>query len=520
MKHSIWKAALLLALCLILGETAAMAEGTAEINAAADAYTEKLETGFDEKAEQYAPRVTTLANGVQVQRVPTGNDTSYQLLGYDIAYNMYYADAERRGCWACHNLNTLAGNLKGYLHSGFENAMGIETTVQMCIQCHTSHGTLVTEENFDDLMHALHGSRNKAFDAMGGDCWSCHYADIDGKEMALWDNVKHRVMRGITKMSSDTMNGEFRWNQDKVIAGEDTFDWAWIHDLTDVEREGRKQSGLTPDPENDGVYDAWMLTVNGDVENPTTMSINDWIAAIGTEDVVMVQDCDANPAGGPLIANSHVTGLNVQKMVEYCKPIESANSTIARAYTNWRAPDSSTTNYFPQEFTFEDIENYGLYIALEIGGEPIPYKLGYPTQLYYGGGAAGLDIREVSEITVITHDFSIVEEDPYGGYYDVDRLSAGVAYLAEGQILPVGEEHVFEGYAHSTTTNVAAIELSFDQGATWLSFPIENADVTRWVWWNYKWTPTVPGAYTIAARMVGTDGLVMEQYNEIMFNVK
>ena len=128
----------------------------------------------------------------------------------------------------------------------------------------------------------------------------------------------------------------------------------------------------------------------------------------------------------------------------------------------WRAPDSSTTNYFPQERTFEEIENYGLYIALEIGGEPIPYKLGYPTQLYYGGSNAGQDIREVSEINVITHDFSVVEENPYAdmihGY-----VTAGIAYLAGEPGVGRAEEH-----AHAQHQAQQAGEIGLQQHALYL----------------------------------------------------
>lgn len=376
--------------------------------------------------------------------------------------------------------------------------------------------TVGTQENFDDLMHSLHGTDNPYFAKMGGDCWSCHYANANGEQMQLWDAVKHSVLRGITRMSSDTMNGEFSWNQDKVQTADEAFQFFWlIHMPGDLNRLSRELTGLKPDPENDGVYDSWMLTINGDVENPTTMSINDWIAAIGLDTTVMAQQCLINPIGGPYVSNREITGLSVQKMIEYCKPVEGANAAVAMAFSDW-VEQEPHDSYVPFERSLKGIRENGMYVVLEIGGETIPYGLGYPTQLYYPD-CAGTCIKEVSQITVVSR------EKTDNGELNAEfatYTNAAIANLAEGQILPVNEPHVFEGYAHQLAGNIVSIELSFDQGATWLNFPIENEDNSRWIWWNYEWTPTEPGAYTIALRATGIDGQVTRLPIEIMFNVK
>ena len=98
-------------------------------------------------------------------------------------------------------------------------------------------------------------------------------------------------------------------------------------------------------------------------------------------------------------------------------------------------------------------------------------------------------------------------------------IDAGIS-LAEGQILSVGEPFVFEGYANSVGNAITKVELSFDKGQTWVSNDIENADLTRWVWWNYEWTPTETGSYTIAVRATDSAGTVETNSYEIMFNVQ
>jgi len=513
MKHLIWKWLMLAVLCLSLGMNAAFAEGTAEAERVGDEYAEQRIAEHAANLEAYAPKITTLSNGVQVQRVPAPANADYVFENYfdnyaNTYYNIEYLNAEQRGCAACHDMMTLTDNFKHQTHITMQNGMGIEPNVRTCQDCHAMS---YLETTFANQMHVLHGPANKAFTALGGDCWSCHHLN-DNREMALWDDVKHSVMRNIAKVPGEQMNGTFSWNQDKVLSADDSYFYSFVHDLTAIKRNGRAYAGLKPDPANDGVYDSWMLTVNGDVENPTTMSINDWIEAVGTETLNITGHCNINVNGGMLIANNTVTGMSVMKMLEYANPTEGANAFVARAYADWINQISSETIYVPIEYPFETAEMSGAYIVLEIGGEPLPYALGYPTVLYLPTNSSGWYLREVSEVTAVTREETAAPLPP--------AIAGAIAELAEGQIIPVGEPHTFEGYVHNLRGNVETIELSFDQGATWLSYPIENADPAQWVWWNYEWTPTVPGAYTITLRATGTGDVTTTTLPEIMFNVK
>lgn len=504
----------LFTLCLcLLGSCVAAAEEPREVEKIAEEYAADMAENLEARAEKYASKVTTLSNGVKVQRTPSGNDTFFQLNGFDISFNNYYLNADNRGCAACHDMNTLMETMPFQPHVSFDNAMGIEGNVQMCMWCH-EHST-VTGIALYDILHNKH-CNSAAFSAMGGNCWSCHYTTQQG-ETVLWDEVKHDVMRGITDMSADTMDGVFSWNQDKTLKASELFWLNWEDDHTGMSREGRESSGIEPDPANDGVYDAWTIAVNGEVSNPTTLSINEWIDLVGLETVTMTEHCVENGEGGPLLGNCEITGLNVMKMIEYCSPDESANGVTATAYTDW----ASMTNCDPSgrtTFGFEMAKEYGGYIVLSIGGEPLRWGQGYPVQLWLGGCLAPNYRREVRELTVSTMDPEPTIKsklDDLGG----SMIDAGIS-LAEGQILSVGEPFVFEGYANSVGNAITKVELSFDKGQTWVSNDIENADLTRWVWWNYEWTPTETGSYTIAVRATDSAGTVETNSYEIMFNVQ
>ena len=504
----------LLTLCLcLLGSSVAFAEEPREVEVMASEYAADVEAALQERAEKYASKVTTLSNGVKVQRTPNTNDAVFHLWGHDLTYNNYYLNADNRGCAACHNLNTLMDSAPLPQHISLNNAMGIEINVQMCMSCHRMGS--VTGNSMNDILHNKH-CNSAAFSAMGGNCWSCHYTTLEG-ETVLWDDVKHDVMRGISDMSADTMDGVFSWNQDKTLKSDELFWYNWTDDNAGLSRVGRSKSGVKPDPENDGVYDAWTFEVDGQVSNPVTFTINEWIDLVGLETVTMTKHCVENSDGGPLIGNCEVTGLNIMKMIEYCAPDEGTNSFIATCYLDW-ASATNCDSAGRSTIGFDLANDYGAYLVLSIGGEPIQWGHGYPTVMWVGGIPAPDYRREVRKITVTTEEVAPTIETKLAGYNGC-FMDAGIS-LAEGQILPVGEPFTFEGYANSIGHAITKLELSFDKGETWVGTDIENADPTRWVWWSYEWTPAKTGSYTIAVRATDSTGAVEVNDYEIMFNVQ
>lgn len=62
---------------------------------------------WNQIAEDYAPEVRTLSNGVKVQRTPAETGVyAWQISGKSISYNTYFLDADNRGCGACMRIST------------------------------------------------------------------------------------------------------------------------------------------------------------------------------------------------------------------------------------------------------------------------------------------------------------------------------------------------------------------------------------------------------------------------------
>lgn len=506
--------ALLLCVCMTAGAAIACAEAAEKTNSISgkpygsevgtsgdwEATRDAWYEGVENRAQKYEPVVRTLDNGVQVQRTP--NDAK--------VFNNKYYNSDRRGCGACHT--DLADDVMcmedfnqegtgGWSHFDMRNDMGIELTWRQCISCHSESAYM---HEFSTVIHANHEG-NKMFEAMGGDCWSCHFVDEDLHELVLWDEVKYDVLEGITSIAD--VQGEFSYDQDKLQTRNISTNTLYDPQGADGTRIFKHFSGMKPDPENDGVYDSFTISITGDVENPCTFTMRELIEKAPSETHIGTHHCEFNGFGGPMISSREFTGVPLTWLLEQAKPKEGANGI---AY-GWH------------ERSFEYLERFPAYVAYQFEGEPLTYEEGYPNVLWIMDGFAGAIVKATTEIKVISGDE--IPEPYLPGCYKFDghldnTPSVGICQLVEGQVLPAGEPHTFEGYAHAYQLGIANVEFSMDGGETWTTFDTMESTDGKWVYWYFTWTPPAEGAYVLSVRTTSKTGMMSYTANEKMFIVK
>ena len=457
--------------------------------------------------DKYAPTVRTLSNGVQIQRTPSDVDR----------VNIKFYNSDKRGCTACHtNLaDTLAAMTDtsgkgGYWlnHPDQRNDMGLELTYLQCLACHkNSIGAGISYRlEMSTMMHAIHND-GTVFGTIGGNCWSCHYVDEITGEMVLWDMAKYDVLLGINKVAN--VQGEFSYDQDKLS---DSF----IMTLPQAYDYSLKElAGVKPDPEHDGVYAQHEIKVTGMVENEMSWTLAELmeIAPIVTD--IGTFACEVNGFGGPMIDSFEFKGIPVSWLIEQAKPTEEAN-----CFKN---------EYWGGPWTFEYMEDFPVYLIFEINGEVLSYQNGYPVMQYCMDGFAGGDIKGLHEIRVQHTDnlqYMYTKYHGGGGAYLLDSTktthhpNVGICNFTEGMIIPVGEPHTFEGYAHAYEYGITSIEFSLDNGETWTSFDTTDSTKGKWLYWNFTYTPEVEGGYVLSVRAFAEDGKTWDYPNQKIFNAK
>lgn len=58
------------------------------------------------------------------------------------------------------------------------------------------------------------------------------------------------------------------------------------------------------------------------------------------------------------------------------------------------------------------------------------------------------------------------------------------------------------GYVDSPDCNIAAMQFSLNNGATWTTYPIPGTSSVRSIHWKLLYAPPIPGRYLLKARFV------------------
>lgn len=463
------------------------------------------------KGDAYTPEVRLLDNGSYIQRTPSEiitptEDASayYQHPVESVPANTYYTNADEKGCNACHeDLGVLLENMQ-YDHFTLDNDMGLEVTLQACLDCHDVNGSSV-QTNPGELGTLLHGKhQGKAA------CWNCHDAsgNTDGS-MTLWDLVKHDKLRGITDIADVDMAGEFNCRNDEVTSDNDLFNVMW--QTSDLEYQ-RYDDIVNDAPRDDETFNSWTVTISGEVGEEKTWTLEELVAEAPSETFLVKADCTVNPTNGPLIGQVECTGIPMAWFFDQAGLTEdSANYACVDAdgYSSyWGTVDRVTE------------EGATAYLVYEIGGERLTWETGFPCVHMTGGVAAYANTKQITDIVVTSGAVEGHYGDGYRFGLEFAKPTVGLFDLYEGQIVKVGEPFEFHGYADCFDERVIAIELSMDRGKTWKRFETPDSNTNNLLTWTYEFTPESETAYCLYLRGVSETGLVTEHHVEKMVVAK
>lgn len=491
-----------------------------------DDFLDAIYEGYDKRAAEYQPKVIEFEDGTKAQLTPSPERDSTAQIADNISYNLYRLDADNRGCQACHdNLADTVLSMGGTAHKDVSNTLGMDVTVSQCIDCHVTHLGGRYEGQFSGAIHTIHGKRNKMFEEKGGDCWSCHFGVTerveftdsapDSEGLHLWEEVKHKVLRGINTLDAESFAGEFSVDQN-YVEGPEVPLWSnnWIvgrdNEVSAV-RWARWQHGDKPDPATDGVYDSWQITIDPGNGEVVTMSLREMIDKIGSETTVMAAQCIDNGPNGSYVTNREITGIPLQRIADY---VGASDKSVMYA-------TASDGNEYVAGM--DHVREFSGYLVYEVSGQPLSYEAGYPCQMWIGNWHSIDNGKMIVDMTFSDDPWdpygweggSVAEKKGRGGY----SPNVGICYMHEGQIVNVGEELTFQGFATTYLHTVTDVEFSMDHGQTWQTFATPDQDPKKWTWWNFAYTPQEVGSYCLMVRAHDSGGNETPRPFEIMFNV-
>ena len=275
----------------------------------------------------------------------------------------------------------------------------------------------------------------------------------------------------------------------------------------------------------------WALTVDGEVENPLRLTLAD-LKRLPKTTVTCVLQCAGNGRSlhRPIVpgvqwkygavGNARWGGVRVSEIMRKAGLKESAH--YLHTFGSDKPPGKVPP--FHRSVEMEKVLADAI-VAYEMNGQPLPQLHGAPARLVVPGWAGDHWMKWLVRLSP--------QPAPQKGFYmDVayrypDKPGEpGVAFKPE-EMHPVTELFVksnitqapatakagvpvtITGFAFSGTPDVAKVELTDDNGATWRDAELgAEHDPHAWRLWSYRYVPKAAGKVQLAARATDSRGSV------------
>jgi DMSO/TMAO reductase YedYZ molybdopterin-dependent catalytic subunit len=283
----------------------------------------------------------------------------------------------------------------------------------------------------------------------------------------------------------------------------------------------------------------WKLTVDGDVSRPLELTLAD-LKKLPKASAASVLQCAGNGRGlfKPYIAgvqwkygavgNAHWTGVRVKDLL--AKAGLKGGAKHLHTFGSDKPPEKVPP--FHRSVEIEKVLEDGL-LAYEMNGEPLPDVHGAPVRLIVPGWAGDHWMKWLVRL-------SPQPEAQKGFYMDVAYRypkkpgEPGIAFKPDEMSpvteLPVkssittypakakaGAPAVVSGFAFSGAGEIAKVDVSDDDGATWKA-AVLGKDHARYAWrlWSHTFMPKAAGRVRLLARATDSRGAV--QPREAVWN--
>jgi len=310
-------------------------------------------------------------------------------------------------------------------------------------------------------------------------------------------------------------------------------------DVTPNERLFVRNNGTVPEMAESMDASGWSLTVDGEVDNPLTLSLDDLKSQFEVVTLQMQLECGGNgraafnpPAKGNqwtlgAVGNPEWTGV---RYADVLKAAQVKSSAIYTAHYGMDGHLSGDPDKLPisRGVPIEKAMNPYSIIAFEMNGGPIPTLNGFPVRAVCPGWPGSCSQKWLKRIQLrdVVHDGPKMTGTSYRvPFYPV---APGEEVAKEDfeiiQSMPVksiitnpetghevsdGRNLQVTGHAWAGDREVQAMHVSIDFGATWQEADLKApANSYAWQRWTADLTFPEKGYYEVWARATDSEGVM------------
>lgn len=302
-------------------------------------------------------------------------------------------------------------------------------------------------------------------------------------------------------------------------------------DVTPYERMFIRNNGLVPQTALDQNADGWTLTIDGEVEKPLKLSIDDVKSQFEVVTKQLVVECGGNgraffqPGASGNQWTVGAVGCPEWTGVRLADVLKAAGVKSSAVYTGHYGNDVHLSGDTEKVVISRGVpiekamEPDGL-IAWAMNGQPVPALHGYPLRLVIPGYPGSVSQKYLTRIWVRDKEHDGPKMTGYSYRLPARPVAPGtevpesdmvvmtvmpvkslITFPETGSSAKAGEATEVRGHAWAGNGDVQAVQVSIDFGQTWAEAKLEPA-ANKYAWQRWRANVTLPetGYYEVWAR--------------------
>lgn len=308
--------------------------------------------------------------------------------------------------------------------------------------------------------------------------------------------------------------------------------------ITPYERMFVRNNGLVPQTALDQDAEGWKLTIDGEVETPLELSIDDLKAQFEVVTNQLVVECGGNgraffnPGASGNQWTTGAVGCPEWTGVRLADVLNAAGIKDSAVYTGHYSNDLHLSgdpdkDAISRGVPVEKALAEGGMIAWEMNGEPIPALHGFPLRLIIPGYPGSASQKYLTRIWVRDQEHDGAKMTGYSYRLPANPVAPGtevpesdmvimtvmpvkslITFPETGTEIATGEASEVRGHAWAGNGDVQAVDVSIDFGQTWQKAELEPApNLYAWQRWRVDVTLPETGYYEVWARAIDKNGV-------------
>ena len=247
------------------------------------------------------------------------------------------------------------------------------------------------------------------------------------------------------------------------------------------------QNPVDPTPN----LNVWRLEVTGLIGSPGTYTYEQLQNLPSTSRAITLE-CIANGPGGRLISTAIWQGVTVRTLL----------ARQGGALPNARYVAFYSVDGYTVSIPLDEVLKVDALLAWQMNGVTLPNRHGFPLRALVPGHYGEENPKWLTRLELTEQFVGGLYADQ--GWYNGPVHTWNRIDRPRGRV-PLGSPVEVGGIAFAGARGVQNVEVSMDGGVTWHQAQLEPPlSQDTWVLWSWQWLPTLPGRYTLEARV--TDG--------------